>query len=98
MKRQEFLEIKKMDIKEISVKMLAARQELLDLSLDKNMKKLKDLKSVAKKRKEIAQMLTVIRQKQLLGEIEVKVSKIKKEKEAEVEKEPKKRSRTVSKK
>ena len=39
--------------------------------------KLKDLKTVSKKRKDLAQILTVIKQKELLGKLESKVKSIK---------------------
>ena len=72
MKRNELTQIKGLDLKELRLKAKTMRQDLANLSLDKNMKKVKDLKIVSKKRKDIAQILTLIRQKQLLAELEVK--------------------------
>ncbi|MBI2334841.1 hypothetical protein HYU96_03480 [Candidatus Daviesbacteria bacterium] len=46
------------------------KQEIANLVLDKNMKKLKDLKMIFKKRKELARALTYVRQKELLAELE----------------------------
>lgn len=70
MKRQQFTEIKQLTVKDILAKVLVGKKELADLILDKNMDKLKDKKVVSKKKKDIAQLLTVARQKQLLEELE----------------------------
>lgn len=76
MKKQEFIQIKGLDIKELGVKVKALREEMANLELDKNMKKLKNLKEISKKKKELAQILTVIRQKQLLVQLESKKEKV----------------------
>lgn len=60
-------------MKDLTVKIKAIKKDLADLELDKNMKKLKDLKSLSKKRKDLAQILTVVRQKQLLEALESKM-------------------------
>lgn len=73
MKRNDFGQIKEMDIKTLMVKAAAIKAEIPDLILDKNMNKLKDLKKISKKRKDLAQILTVLKQKELLGEIELKL-------------------------
>lgn len=73
MKKNEFIQIKTLDNKALMLKVKALKVELEGLVLDKNMKKLKDLKVVSKKKKDIAQILTLIRQKELLKELEVKV-------------------------
>ncbi len=70
MKKNTLNEIKNMDIKAIVQKLKEAKKELVDLLLDKNMGKLKDLKAVYKKRKDVARMLTVLQQKQSLEELE----------------------------
>lgn len=72
MKKNELAEIKKMDIKSIAERVKKVKSELTDLVLDKNMNKLTNLKGSKAKRKDVAQMLTVIKQKQLLQELEVK--------------------------
>ncbi len=92
MKRQQFMEIKQLEIKDLLARLTAAKLEVADLVLDKNMKKLKDVKVISKKRHDIAQMLTIIKQKQLLGEIEKKVENEK------VEKPIRKKIRKVTKK
>ena len=73
MKRQEFVQIKGLDLKELKIKVKALKEEIANLTLDKNMKKLKDLKIISKKKKDLAQILTVIRQKDLLEQIEARV-------------------------
>ena len=69
MKRNDLQEIKGLSIKAITEKIKATKQEIATLILDKNMSKLKDLKSISKKRKNVAQMMTVVRQKQILDEL-----------------------------
>ena len=73
MKKQEFVQIKGLDLKELKVKAGVLRAEIANLTLDKNMKKLKDLKTISKKKKELAKVLTVIRQKELLMQLESEV-------------------------
>ncbi len=58
--------MKKIDLPDIN----QARKELADLILDKNTKKLKDVKAIFKKRKEIARIMTMLKQKQLVGKLE----------------------------
>lgn len=70
MKKNEFVQIKGLDLKELKVKVKALKNEIASLTLDKNMKKLKDLKMVSKKKKDLAKVLTVIRQKELLSQLE----------------------------
>ena len=69
---RKLIELKNMDNKALLLKVMQAKKELADLILDKNMKKLKDLTAVSKKKKDVAQMLTVIKQKQLIGQLEKK--------------------------
>lgn len=75
MKKNEFVQIKGLSLKELSDKAKTIRKEIEEKVLDKNRSKLKDLKMVSKKRKDLAQVLTVVRQKQLLVELEDKVPK-----------------------
>lgn len=72
MKRGELTQIKGLTIKELLDKARSIKKEVADLAIDLNMKKLKDSRAVFKKRKTLAQVLTVLRQKQLLQELEVK--------------------------
>ncbi len=73
MKKNEFVQIRGLDLKELRERVKTLKKEIADLTLDKNMKKLKDLKSIIKRRKDLAQILTVIRQKELLTELETKL-------------------------
>ncbi len=78
MKKNEFAIIKGLDLKELKIKLKALKKEIADLTLDKNMKKLKDLKSISKKRKDLAQISTVFSAKQLLAKLESKAEENKK--------------------
>ncbi len=78
MKKNDFAQIKGLEIKELKEKVKVILKEVADLTLDKNMKKLKDLKTVSKKRKDLAQILTVIKQKELLAKLESKKEETKK--------------------
>lgn len=69
MKKNELKEIRALETDGIKAKVSKAKEELISLVMDKNMKKLKDVKAVFKKRKDIAQMLTILRQKQLLEKL-----------------------------
>lgn len=73
MKKNELNLLKGLPIKELAEKGKKLRKEIYDLVIDKNMKKLKDTKSVFKKRKDLAKVLTILRQKQLLNELESRV-------------------------
>lgn len=72
MKKTELNSLKGLSIKELVDKVKLAKAEIAEAVFDKNMKKLKDLKSVAKKRKDLARILTILQQKQLLKELESK--------------------------
>jgi len=67
-KAQKYIEI-------IKVKLNGLKKDVANLVMDKNMKKLKDLKMISKKKKEIAQLLTLIKQKELLKSLESEVVK-----------------------
>lgn len=75
MKKNELTTVKNLDISQLKEKAKALKKEIADLTLDKNMKKLKDLKMISKKRKEAAQFLTIIKQKELLAKLESKSKK-----------------------
>lgn len=70
MKKSELTQIKGLDTKELVLKAKALKGEIANLMMDKNMKKLKDVKMISKKKKELAYVLTILRQKQLLVELE----------------------------
>ena len=62
--------VKNMDIKSVLATVKVLQGEIGDLMIDKNMSKLKDLKSVGKKRKDLARTLTVLTQKRMLEKLE----------------------------
>jgi ribosomal protein L29 len=70
MKKNEFIEIKKMDIKALKGKAKAIKKEIADFIIDKNMNKMPNLKSIKNKRNELSKTLTVLRQKELMEELE----------------------------
>lgn len=70
MKKNDLVQVKALNLKELSSKAKAIKDEIANLVLDKNIKKLKDLKTILKKRKDLAQILTVIKEKELLAELE----------------------------
>lgn len=72
MRRNDFLEIKNLSLGALVKKAQSLRSEIADLVMDKNMNKLKDVKSIAKKKKDLAQVLTVLRQKELVKDLEAK--------------------------
>ncbi len=75
MKKNDFVQIKTLDISELMLKAKSLKIEIADLIMDKNMKKMKDLKMISKKRKDMAQILTVLRQKEILNMLESETSK-----------------------
>lgn len=74
MKRNELAEIKGLDLKALRGKAMSLRDEIASLVMDKNMKKLKDIKMISKKRKDLSQILTITRQQQLLEQLEKETS------------------------
>ena len=73
MKKNDLTEIKSFDTKTLIEKAKNIKKEIADLIMDKNMSKLKDLKVIGKKRKDLAQTLTILKQKQLLEALESRV-------------------------
>mgnify|MGYP001607207032 CR=1 FL=1 len=74
MKKNEFIEIKKMDVKALKEKAKLIKKEIADLTIDKNMNKMPNLKSIKGKRNELAKILTVLQQKQLMAVLEKQTS------------------------
>lgn len=71
MKLRDFKnEIKVLDIAALALKVKAINAEIGDLIMDKNMNKLKDLKSISKKKKEAARVMTVLNQKKAISKLE----------------------------
>lgn len=79
MKKDQWNLLKTLKMDELRVKLLEAEKAYGDLVLDKNTGKLKDLKAIFKKRKEIARISTLIQQKQSLEELESEVENTKEE-------------------
>jgi len=75
-KRTEFKELKNLSVDDLAKKIIEVKKELADLVMDRhtsNGKGSGNLRVVFMKRKDVARMLTIVRQKQLLGEVEEKV-------------------------
>ncbi len=73
MKKTELKEVKILSIGDLSKKAKEAKKQLAEIVMEKSQpaaKGSKDIKSFFKKRKDIAQMLTILRQKELLSELE----------------------------
>lgn len=81
--KKDLKEINTKSEKELKVLLTEKRKELFNLKLDNKQNKLKNTRMIFNMRKEIARILTLIREKQLLGEempkIEEKIVKNKKE-------------------
>jgi ribosomal protein L29 len=67
-------EIKVLDIQALIAKTKALKIEINDLILDKNINKLKNSKTISKKRKEMARVLTAMAQKKLIAAFEPKAT------------------------
>lgn len=68
MKNKTLQEIKNKDITELKKSVHEAKKELLTLSLDHTQFKLKNVRSLFLKRKEIAVMKTILREKEIHGQ------------------------------
>jgi len=90
-KKTDLKAIKELTIKDLSVKAEVFRKELADLSLavlDKTNKG-KDVKLAFKKRKDLAQVLTVMRQKELVAGLESRAEQLTSELANQEEEKPK---------
>ena len=74
MKKTQLKEIKNLEIKALRIKIKEAKNTLTGIVMEKSegTKGSKDVKAFFKKRKDIAQMLTILRQKEMIDEIELK--------------------------
>ena len=61
-------ELAKLSLKELLEKEKELRKEILNLRFKKRIEGLKDKMAIRKKRKDLARVLTIIKQKQLRGE------------------------------
>lgn len=66
MKKNDKKETFAKDIKTLSTLVREAREQLFEMRLDNSQNKLKNTKQISGKRHEIAMLLTVIREKELL--------------------------------
>lgn len=73
-------EIKGLDLTALINKAKALKVEINDLVLDKNINKMKNLKSINNKRKDLARIMTVMAQKQLIAMLEPKAETVKEDK------------------
>ncbi len=67
MKKTASKDLEQKNAQELMSLLKTDREELAQLTLDKNTGKLKNLRSIFHKKKEIARILTTIRQKELLN-------------------------------
>jgi ribosomal protein L29 len=73
MKLKDFKnEIKVLDITALIMRSKALKLEMSELILDKNINKIKNLKSLSAKRKDLARILTTLSQKQMIASLEPK--------------------------
>ncbi len=70
MKKSDLAEIKKTDIKNLEGQIKKAEEEIAKLTLDKVTNKMTNLKAIKNKRKDLAQMQTVLQQKVVLAAFE----------------------------
>lgn len=68
-----------MDEKALKEKAKKVKEEIMSLMIDKNMNKMPNLKSIKSKKNELAKILTVLKQKQLLAELEAETNMNKEE-------------------
>lgn len=75
MKKNDLIEIKNTSQENLVKKMSVLKDELSKLVIERNRGKLSNIKLVGKKRKDIAQINTIMRQKQLLKDLENNMNK-----------------------
>jgi len=70
MKKNDLAELKNLDAKTLFDRVKKARIEMADLVMDKNMNTLKNLKQMRNKRKDLSQTLTILKQKEIIAQLE----------------------------
>ena len=70
MKKNNLTEIKSLDTTSLRAKAKSLRIALAEGVMDKNMNKQKDLRTNHKNKKDLAQVLTILRQKELISKLE----------------------------
>jgi len=72
-KKADLVEIKNMDEKALIAKILSLKADYASMIIEKNINKLTDVKAPGKLKRQIAQIATVLRQKQLIKEYQTNV-------------------------
>lgn len=67
MKKSEFVKTRDQSLSQLKATLEKLKEEAVELKLNSHFAKLKDVHLPRKKRKEIAQIKTIIREKELLG-------------------------------
>lgn len=67
-KKLTLAEMKTMDEKALVSKIVSLKADLASMMIDKNINKLTDVKAPVKLKRQVAQLATVLRQKQLIKE------------------------------
>lgn len=67
MKKKDIQQIRNKDIKELAAEIAQEKKNLFSLHLDFVQNKLKNVKSLSNKRKDIARMSSILREKELLA-------------------------------
>ncbi|TSC66742.1 MAG: hypothetical protein CEO21_47 [Microgenomates group bacterium Gr01-1014_80] len=72
MKKTQLKEIKGLEIKDLLAKVKKAKEDLAEafMARSEGAKGSKDVKAIFKKRKDLARMMTILRQKKMLVELE----------------------------
>lgn len=70
MKKNDLLEMKSLDIKALTVRVRELRGQIADLVMEKHMNTLKNSKQIQHSRRNLAQMLTILRQKEIIAQLE----------------------------
>ncbi len=69
MKKKDFEKLRKLGLKELKEELIKTRKDLVDLKMAGNREKTKDVRLIGKKRDEIARMMTILKEKQLMEEV-----------------------------
>lgn len=70
MRKHDLADFRKREPEALREQVKRLRMEIADLLVEKSSGSTKDIKTVSKKRRDLAQILTILRQKELLAELE----------------------------
>lgn len=76
MKRKEIQKLHQLSLGELQVRLVEARKELVDLRMSTGREKTKDVKTIGKKRDELARIMTILKEKEFLEEGKEKNEKV----------------------